>query len=51
MSGSWLDESEILSKIYFVLNGDLNVSIRLGITCLVFLFVPPLPQILSILNS
>lgn len=51
MSGSWLDELEILFRIFLILSDDLNVSINLGIPCLIFLSVPPLPQIFKILNG
>lgn len=51
MFGSWLDESETLFRIFFILSSDIKVSINLGIPCLVFLSVPPLPQIFNILNG
>lgn len=41
MSGSGLDELEILFRIFLILSDDLNVSINLGIPCLIFLSVPP----------
>lgn len=51
MSGNWLDESEILFRIFFILSHDLKVRVNLGIPCLIFLSVLPLPQIFNILNG
>lgn len=51
MSGNWLDESEILFRIFFILSDDLKVRVNLGIPCLIFLSVLPLPQIFNILNG
>lgn len=45
MSGCWLDKLAIRFSIFLILTNDLKLDINLGIPCLIFLSVHPLPPI------